>query len=326
MISADGPMGSTVRLLGATGLPPGDLRELPSSAKRFSDGRLWKVEIPSVEGPEALAVVLEEANLRQVKVDRVSQGSGIMLLTEPEIRRMVELGAASSLEVCLFTGPRAAWDVGRQAVTASGSVVQTTLRGQDQVRYAIEDVRHGCALGVRSVLVADLGLLHVLAEAKRLGDLPPDLVLKTSVSLPCTNAATARVLEDLGANTLNLAVDLPVAAIAAIRAAVDVPVDVYIEGADDFGAPVRHYEVPDLVRVAAPIYLKFTVRNAPGIYPAGGHLSTVVLATARERVRRASIGVAMLERYLPSVCPDPAGPGGESLVANGAGSQRDRYA
>ena len=112
-------MGSTVRLLGQVGLPPGDLGELPSSTKRFPDGRQWKVEIPSVEGPEALAVVLEEADARQVKVDRVSQGSGIMLLTDSEIRRMVELGTANDLEVCLFTGPRAAWDVGRQAVTCT---------------------------------------------------------------------------------------------------------------------------------------------------------------------------------------------------------------
>jgi hypothetical protein len=294
-------MAATVRLLELLGLPPGDLGDLPTSPKRFADGRRWKVEIPSVEGPDALVAVLDEAQRRGIAVDRVSQGSGIMLQTDPEIVHMVELGRENRVEVCLFTGPRAAWDVGRQASTTSGAVAQTALRGQDQIRYAIEDVRHGCALGLRSVLVADLGLLHVLAEAKRRGDLPADLILKTSVSLPCTNPATARVLEDLGADTLNLSVDLPVPAIAAIRASVDIPLDVYIEGADDFGAPVRHYEVPELVRVAAPIYLKFTVRNAPGIYPSGGHLAATVLATARERVRRASIGLAMLNRYAPEL-------------------------
>ena len=73
--------------------------------------------------------------------------------------------------------------------------------------------------------------------------------------------------------------------------------DVYVEAADDFGGAVRHYEVPDLVRVAAPIYLKFTVRNAPGLYPSGGHIQGLVESTGRERVRRASIGVGMLKRY-----------------------------
>lgn len=296
----DGPMGSTVRMLHALGLPGGDAGELPTSTKRFADGALWRVEIPSVEGPDAFDAVMDEADRRGVPVHRISQGSGIMLQTDDELRRMIDLGQAREVEVCLFVGPRAAWDIGRQAVSSTGAVALAALRGQDQLRYGFEDVRHGCELGLRSILVADLGLLWVLAQAKERGDLPPDLQLKTSVSLPCTNAATARVLEDLGATSLNLSVDLPLSAVAAIRAAVDLPVDVYVEGADDFGSPVRYYEVPDLVRVAAPIHLKFTVRNSPGLYPSGGHLAGVLEATARERVRRAQIGLSMLDRYPPA--------------------------
>jgi hypothetical protein len=72
---------------------------------------------------------------------------------------------------------------------------------------------------------------------------------------------------------------------------VTIPVDVYIEAADDFGGVVRYYDIPDIVRVAAPVYLKFTVRNAPGSYPSGGHLRETVLALSRERVRRAEIGL-----------------------------------
>lgn len=297
MLDPNGPMGRTVRLLDGLGLPAGDAGDLPSSWARFDDGARWRVEIPSVEGPGAFEAVVDEAEQRGVPVHRISQGSGIMLQTDDEIEAMVALGTARRIEVCLFVGPRAAWDIGRQAVATTGSVALASLRGTDQVRYAVEDVRHACDLGLRSVLVGDLGLLWVLAQAKVRGDLPPDLVLKTSVSLPCTNAATARVMEDLGATTLNLSTDLPLAAIAAIRAAVSVPLDIYVEGADDFGAPVRHYEVPELVRVAAPVHLKFTVRNAPGIYPSGGHLEAIVLSSARERVRRAQIGLAMLERY-----------------------------
>jgi len=152
---------------------------------------------------------------------------------------------------------------------------------------------------VRSILVADIGQLWVLGRMRRSGDLPEDLVIKVSISFPVANPATARLLEDLGASTLNLPVDLSLAQIAAIRQAVGLPLDVYVEGADDFGGVVRYYEVPDLVRVAAPIHLKFTVRNAPGIYPSGEHLLGVAVATARERVRRAAIGLALLGRYDP---------------------------
>jgi hypothetical protein len=99
--------------------------------------------------------------------------------------------------------------------------------------------------------------------------------------------------------------DLPLPSIAAIRAAVDLPLDVYIEAADDFGGPVRHYETPEMVRVAAPIYLKFTVRNAPSIYPAGQHLESTVVTLSRERVRRVEIGLGILHRYHPDAVPSP---------------------
>jgi Peptidase family U32 len=288
------------------GLPSGDAFGLPTSEKRFPDSGQYRVEIPSVEGPAALRAVVEEAAHRGVRLHRVSQGSGVMLQTDAETREMVELASRHAIELSLFVGPRAAWDVGVQATSASGRVIGASLRGAEQLVYAIEDVQHGVELGVRSVLVADVGQLMVLGQMKRRGALPGDLVLKVSVSLPIANPATARVFEDLGAGSLNLPVDLPLPAIAAIREAVDVPLDIYVEGADDFGAPVRHYEIPELVRVAAPVYVKFSVRNAPNVYPSGQHLEATVLALSRERVRRAEIGLEILRRYYPDAVPSPA--------------------
>lgn len=296
-------MDATRSFLTSLGLPGRDPAELPESELRFPDDGQYRVEIPSVEGPEALRAVLDEAERRGVRVHRISQGSGIMLQTDEEIEEMVALGREHDVEVCLFVGPRAAWDVGVQARSDTGRVVASSLRGTEQLVYGIEDVRHACALGLRSILVADLGALWVIGRMKEAGDLPDDLIVKVSISLPVANPATARVVQDLGATTMNLPVDLSLAQVAAIRQAVSVPLDVYVEGADDFGSPVRHYEVPDLVRVAAPVHLKFTVRNAPGIYPSGKHLQAVAISTARERVRRASIGLAILERYYPEAVP-----------------------
>lgn len=290
-------MKSTRAALHALGIHDSDDGDLPVSPARFADGRPFHIEIPSVEGPDAFEAVLDAAEEFDVRVDRISQGSGVMLQTDDDIRRMVELGAANDIEVCLFVGPRAAWDIGVQATTRSGSVGAASLRGANQLVYGVEDVRRGCDLGLRSVLVADLGLLWVLSQMKQSGDLPSDLILKISVSLPAANPASARVLTDLGADTINLPVDLSTGQIAAIRQSTAVPLDIYIEGADDFGAPVRYYELPAIVAVAAPVHLKFTVRNAAGIYPSGGHLHDLVVRTARERVRRASIGMAMLARY-----------------------------
>lgn len=268
---------------------------LPDSSKRFADGAPWRVEIPSVEGPAALAAVLAEAERRAVPVHRVSQGSGIGLLTDDEIREMVRLGSEAGVEVCLFHA-RAAWDVGVQAPSSGGRVAAGAVRGADRLRYAVREVEHGCELGVRSVLVSDLGLLATLARMRAAGALPSDLILKVSAALPVANEETARVLEDLGADTLNLVVDLPLAAIAAIRQAVDVPVDVYVEAPDDFGGVIRHPEVPELVRLAAPVYLKYGVRNHAPLYPSGGQLEDLAVRLAAERVRRAQISLGYLAR------------------------------
>jgi hypothetical protein len=298
-------MRSTETILNSLNLPARDGYDLPASRKRFADGGQYRIEIPSCEGPRAMEAVVSAAREHGVGIHRVSQGSGVMLQTDEEIGRMVALGREHGIEVCLFVGPRANWDVGVQAASASGKVLGSSLRGADQLAYGIEDVRHAAALGIRSVLVADVGQLLVLGRMKAAGDLPADFVLKISVTLAAANPATARVLEDLGASSINLPVDLSLPQIAAIRQTIDAAIDFYVEAPDDFGGTVRHYEIAELVRIAAPIYLKFGVRNAPGIYPSGQHLESTVLALSRERVRRAAIGLALLRRYSPDAIASP---------------------
>jgi len=298
-------MRSTETILKSLNLPARDGYDMPSSRKRFADGGQYRVEIPSCEGPRAMEAVVAAAREHTVAIHRISQGSGVMLQTDEEIARMVALGREHGIEVCLFVGPRANWDVGVQAASSSGRVLGSSLRGVDQLAYGIEDVRHAAALGVNSVLVADVGQLMILGRMKTAGDLPGDFVLKISVTLAAANPATARVLEDLGATSINLPVDLSLPQIAAIRQAIDAAIDFYVEAPDDFGGTVRHYEIAEIVRIAAPVYVKFGVRNAPGLYPSGQHIESTVLALARERVRRAAIGLALLRRYSPDAVASP---------------------
>ncbi|MCA1730140.1 MAG: U32 family peptidase [Actinobacteria bacterium] len=286
-------------LLSNLGLSPRDPRELPDSEKRFSEGAQYRVEIPSVEGPRVLEAVIEEARKREVQLHRISQGSGIMLLTDAEITEMCQMAREAGLELSLFVGPRAAWETGAGVISSSGKTLGAQHRGQDQLAYALEDVLRGVNLGLRGVLVADLGLLWVLRDLKAREELPGDLVVKVSVQLAAANAAAIKAMERLGADTYNVPTDLSLAQLAAMRAACDLPFDVYVEAPDDFGGFVRHYETPELVRVASPVFVKFGLRNAPNIYPSGTHLEATAVALGKERVRRAEIGLAMLERYYP---------------------------
>ena len=292
-------MEATRRFLRRLGLPSGDAHDLPSSAKRFPDGAQYRVEIPSTEGPAALAAVVEEADRLDVVVHRISQGSGVLLQTDMEILAMAALASERGMEISLFARPNAAWDIGAMAVASAGRVVAPRLRGQDQLVYAIEDVRRACALGIRSVLIADEGALWVLDEMRRAGELPADMQFKVSVMMGSANPAAIQLMARLGADTFNIPTDLTLAQIAAIRQAVDIPLDIYVEAPDDLGGFVRLYEIPELVRVAAPVYLKFGLRNAPNIYPSGSHLEATAVALTRERVRRARLGLDLLQRYYP---------------------------
>ena len=87
-------------------------------ATTFPDGAHFRVEIPSVEGPHVLEEVVVAAEAAGIVVNRVSQGSGAMLLRESELRAMAEIGAGAGIEVSLFVGPREGFDIGAHARTA----------------------------------------------------------------------------------------------------------------------------------------------------------------------------------------------------------------
>ena len=294
-------MKMTREALARLGLPPGDPHPAPPTSKRFPDGAQFRIEIPSTEGPAAMKAVLDEAAVLKVPVHRVSQGSGIMLLTDREIEDMRDLGEAHGVEVNLFVGPRATFDIGAQAYSPAGKSLGLSLRGSEQVVHAVEDVQRAVRLGIRSVLVSDIGLLAVMGRMKRAGGLPADLILKTSVMMAPANASSARVLEDLGATTINVPSDLTLPQLASIRAAIDAPIDLYVEAPDNIGGFVRHYEVPDFIRVGSPLYVKLGLRNAPDIYPSGTHIEGTAVALSRERVRRAHLVLAMIDRYGPEL-------------------------
>ncbi|SOE03845.1 U32 family peptidase [Blastococcus haudaquaticus] len=276
------------------------------SAGRFPDGSRYRVEIPSCEGPDVMAAVLDEAGARGVPVHRVSQGSGVMMLTDAEIGQMVVLGAEHDVEVNLFLGPRSSWDIGGQ--TKVSAAVGAAARGNAAVAASLCDAERAVRLGIRSLLVGDLGVLALLGRMKRDGQLPEDLVLKTSVLMPLTNGPTAALYEQVGATSLNISTDLTVPQIAEIRAATTVPIDMYVEVPDDQGGAVRFYDVPEVVRVAAPVYLKLGLRNAPNIYPVGGHLGAMAQNLGRERVRRAELVLRLLAELSPELAavPTPA--------------------
>lgn len=243
-----------------------------------------------------MRAVLEAARALHVPVQRISQGSGIMLLSDAEITEMAALGQQHGIEVCLFVGPRAPWEGTGQALTPDSKIFGWRHTGMDQLLYAFRDVERAVALGLRSVLVADEGLLWLIHQARQRQMLPADLVVKASALMGVANPLGIKLLVEQGLGTVNVASDISLARLAALRQVVSIPIDLYIESPDGLGGFMRYHELAEIVRVGAPIYLKFGLRNAPNIYPTGIHLEQAAIQTGRERVRRAALGLEMLAR------------------------------
>jgi hypothetical protein len=281
----------------------------PPSLARFPDGAHFRIEIPSVEGPAVFVAVVEAAVTAGITVNRVSQGSGAMLLAKAELAEMARIGADHGIEVSLFVGPREEWDTGRSAQAADGAAFAGRLRGARQLRYAIDDVLRAVEQGIRGFLVADTGLLQLLAETQAAGQIPESVVWKVSAALAPSNPVSLRQLEQLGGSTVNVPSDVTLGQLAEMRAATPVPIDLYVEAPDALGGVVRGHEAADLIAVAAPMYIKFGLRNARPLYPSGAHLADEAASIAREKVHRAAVALEWIAR------------GGLDLVQSGPGAK-----
>jgi hypothetical protein len=61
------------------------------------------------------------------------------------------------------------------------------------------------------------------------------------------------------------------------------------------GGVVRGHEAADLVAAAAPMYVKFGLRNSRPLYPSGLHLVGEAVAIAREKVHRARVALEWMD-------------------------------
>ncbi|MBI5955543.1 MAG: hypothetical protein HY871_00935 [Chloroflexi bacterium] len=288
------------RALERLGIPGKDAYDLPTSTKRFPDGASYRLEISGVERPSTLEALLDEMAKRQVPVHRlIATVMGATLLDDQELKAIARLAAQAGVEVIITPGPRALWDTGRQIATPEGALSGLRYRGSDQLRYVISDIMRCIEIGFRGFLVVDEGLLWALAELKKLGEIPPDVVFKVSIFAGHASAAGGKVLESLGAGTFNPVADLSLPQLASIRQAIDIPMDIHVYLFDSFGGFNRFYETPEMVRVCAPCYFK--IEPGPGV---GGlykpWVSPDSLAfMAREKVKYAQTIMELVQSNLP---------------------------
>ena len=286
-------MKETREFLKKLGLPGGDAYDLPTSEKRFSDGAQYRFEVPGIQGPKVMKTLLETLDDYGIAIHRVTQTKGIMALTDEEISKMVQLAHDWQTDLILAIGPRATTDTSASVNTSEGVRMGYRLRGQEQVVPAIEDVKRAARLGCRSFLVYDEGCLWALNEFRKAGEIPADCHFKISAHAGHGNPCAAKLLESIGANSINPVRDIQLQMLAAMRQAVDVPIDIHTENPKSTGGFIRHYEVPEMIRIASPIYLK------TGGSVAQTHSWDSTEDDARKRAKQIVLVKRVIDEYYP---------------------------
>jgi hypothetical protein len=293
----------TRQFLKKLNLPDREAYDLPTSDKRFPDGAHYRIEVPTVNSADAMRAVLEVTEDNGVVVNRIDDTYGIMRYTDKDLRELIGIAKEFQFEYNLSVGPRATYDTSAQRATGTpeGNRVAYRLRGIDNIIRAVEDVKRALGLGVRGILVYDEGLLWVLNEMRKAGEIPKETVFKLSAHCGHGNPAAFKVLEQLGANSINPVRDLTLPMIASLRQAVEVPIDIHVDNPKSTGGFLRTYEAPEMVRVGAPLHLKtgnsaLTTHGIPTTRPEGLRMG-----------EQCVLAVDMVHRYFPDAIQSKKG-------------------
>ena len=274
-------------------MPGGDAYHLPTSEKRFADGGQYRFEVPGIQGPKVMETLLDEIDKYGLWLHRVTQTKGIMMLTDNEIIEMVKLAKEAQTDLILAIGPRATTDTSASVHTPEGVRMGYRLRGQEQIVRAVEDVKRAAAFGCTSFLVYDEGCLWLLNEMRKAGEIPTECHFKVSAHTGHGNPCSAKLLESIGANSINPVRDIQLQMLSSMRQAIDIPIDIHTENPASTGGFIRHYEVPEMIRVAAPIYLK------TGGSVAKTHSWDSTENDAKQRAKQVTLVKRMIDTYYP---------------------------
>jgi len=285
-----------------SGMPKGDLYELPASPKTFPDSAHYRVEISGIETTKVLEATIDEAIKQKIPFHRaISLVRGATLFTKEELKEFARVAHEGKVEVIATPGPRPTWDIGRQAATPEGLISGLRLRGMDSVKAYIKDVMRCIDAGLRGFLVWDEGVLSLLTTMKQNGDLPKDTVFKVSIFAGHANPAGFKLVESLGAGSCNPVADLTLPMLSAIRSVVSIPMDIHIQLWTSMGGFNRIYETPQIVRVASPCYLK--MEPGPGLvmYMPWAMSEDALAQCGREKIRSMKNIIELVNETYPEL-------------------------
>ncbi len=292
------------------GIPGRDGYELEASGKAFPDGANFRTEIAGVERASTMEAMIKEADKRGIVIHRaIAAVGGSTYCDAQELKDMAQMANEAKIEIVMTVGHRKGWDVGsKEMATAEGKMQGFRLRGSDNIAFHIADIMRSIDAGFRGFLVYDEGVLFILNKMREEGLIPAETIFKFSVFGGYCNAAGAKVVESMGANSLNPISDISRPILSSIRKAIDIPLDVYIIVPNSFGGNFRAYETPEIAKVASPCYFKYE----PGTSEDDIYMPWVAEDWhenfIKQKVKIASIVLEIMDKHAPEMKTSPKGP------------------
>ncbi len=292
------------------GIPGRDAYELPNSAKSFPDGANYRIEIAGVERVSTMEAMINEARRRNVTIHRcIAAVGGSTYCDFQELKDMARMANEEKIEMIMTVGHRKGWDAGSKEIsTSEGGMQGFRLRGSDNISYHIADIMRNIEAGHRGFLVYDEGVLFILNKMRAEGLIPAETIFKFSVFGGYCSAAGAKVIESMGANSMNPISDVSLPILGSIRQAANFPLDVYVIIVDSFGGMFRAYEAPEIARVASPCYFKFEPGTSEGDIYKPWITETWHENLIREKVKIASIVMEIMQTHAPELKTSLQGP------------------
>lgn len=269
-----------------------DSAPLALSNREFEGGGQYGVEIPVINSLSVLDNTIQAIREQGIRVTRFNETHGSFLLSDREIRQMLELCHANGYGLVIGLGPRPEYDPKASFYRSEfGLEMGRRNNNLDAIRICVEEALRLAELGCRGITVYDLGSLRVLKEMRADGSLPANMMFKASTHMMASNPFIARIFAENGADSVTTAHDLGLPVLQELRklnpgVGIDFPTDVY----KTKGGYIRFYELAEVIQVAAPVMLKMGASAQGHPYDAVGDKK------AFERVKRVAMGLEILQR------------------------------
>lgn len=245
---------------------PTDYAPLGMSKSTFPDGSHFLINVIAFNTPQDIQTFLKLSKEEGVHPNRLACTKGAFFLEDDEITEMLRLCDQQDIQLSMGLSCRAEYDH-KSAFRKSqyGLIQARRLDNLDAITHTIEEVCRLEQLGVKILIIYDIGILKVLKDLRDNGQFA-NMSFTLSSHNNCSNYLIAQIFQALGAEFAVMPPNVQLPMLNMIRQTCktlipQVSIDVYGER----GGFIRINEVSEIISTCSPVILKFgaSVRSGP---------------------------------------------------------------